>query len=120
MKMSVHRQQKYRGFPLNKFEYSIHIKIDFTTRETELLEKYKGWYEQIGVLNDNKVVKGLLSVSAKTLSTDGAEWSDESVYETLSDIPQVIAHNLKGRFGNYHVREQWGGINANEVIEVDL
>jgi hypothetical protein len=120
MKMIVERGQKHRGFPFNKFEYSMHVKIDFTNRETELLERYKGWNEPIGILSDNKDVKGFLSVDPKTLSTVGADWSDDTVYEALSAIPQVIAQVLKGRFGNYDVREQWGGQNANEVIEVDL
>ena len=118
MKLIVSRRQTYHGFPLNKFEYFIRVKVDFTSEETQLLEKYKGWSEQVRLLSDNQLVKGMLSVSIKTLSKDGAEWSDESVYTTLSDIPDVIGTRLKGLFGNYHVREQWGEANANEVIKV--
>jgi hypothetical protein len=120
MKIIVHRQQKYIGFPRNKFEYSINVKVDFSSGETELLEKYKGWHEPIQILADNQRIKGLLSVNAKVLSKDGAEWSDELIYEKLSDIPQIIADGFKGLFGNYRVREQWGQANADEVIKVEV
>jgi len=118
MKIIVSRKQTYHGFPRNKYEYFIHVKIDFASDETKLLEKYKGWHEPIRILTDNQLIKGLLSVSPMTLSKDGAEWSDELIYTALSDIPDVIGTRLKGLFGNYHVREQWGEANANEVIKV--
>ena len=106
MKLFVNRKQTYHGFPQNKFEYKLHVKVEFSDTESKLLDKYKGWQEGIRVLTDNNNVKGNWTVNPKNLSERGAEWSSDAIYLLLSEMPETIAKALKTTFGEYHVREE--------------
>jgi hypothetical protein len=117
MKIYITRQQSQHG---SKFEYRLGVKIQPSEEEKQLLEKYKGWQENICVLpGTTQVVRGPSTISMQYLVNPGQWWSGERLYEVLTDIPKVLANSIHEVFAAYYAREEWGtGEKASEVIEV--
>jgi hypothetical protein len=117
--INVFKSQKIDGILKNKYAYSLQVTVTFADDETALIEKYKGWNESIQVLSDNNLVTGPQKVSAKSLLVNGHQWScSDSIYERMTNIPDIIGTDLKRRIGEYRFRERWGVTQVREQITI--
>lgn len=114
MKLHIKRSTEAKSSFLGGAEtlYVLHLRIEVSSEELALLERYKeGQFWESDDFRELRVAKkidGPEYISVGTL-TKGAEFKGKALYRPLADLPEALIEQYRAMRGRIRAQEHWPG-----------